>query len=161
MRWALRTFDSLAATVVAAVVGLAASQLQVFIHDYEQRLGGHLDEARLAHQRVVAHAAPPGLQDEQRWTRLAEVAAARVTALNEARRALSRANVFSRPFVFFSHLDGTIARSTLDGFRPALPLDAPSLGYALSGMFVGWLVYHAAKRAAAVAFRRRPRGLPT
>ena len=47
MGWIRKKLDSLAGTVIAVVAGLTSLQLPAFIHAYMQRLGGHLDEARL------------------------------------------------------------------------------------------------------------------
>ena len=47
MGWIRKKLDSLAGTVTAIITGLASLQLPSFINAYLQRLGGHLDEARL------------------------------------------------------------------------------------------------------------------
>lgn len=142
--WILRQIDSLIGATVAAVAGLAASQLLTFIQQYQQRLGGHLAEARLNLQRVL-ETGGAGRQD------LARAAAERVADLEAAENAIRDAGVFSKPVAFFRHVDGAIADGTLQTFQPALPLDPTSLAYGGVGIVLAWIAYNAIK----APFRKR------
>ncbi len=155
MRWTLTKLDSLVGTVLAATAGLAASQLQAFIHAYLYRLGGHLDEARRTHEWIVEDARGAGEAATQ--TRLAEIASARVGELQSAYDAITTAGVFSRPLVFFTRLDDDIARATWRTFEPSLPLDTASLAYGIAGMVVAWMVYEIVKLPVVIPMRRRLR----
>jgi hypothetical protein len=110
---------------------MSATQLPAFIHQYLQRLGGHLDEAR----RGVAN------------LRLAD--------LQSAYDALRGADALHQPFVFFNHLDIEIARRVLSDFHPALPFDTVSLIYGASGLFFGLAVYEIVKLPVRLIFGRR------
>lgn len=144
LRWLLRQIDSLIGVAIAAIAGLAASQLLAFIQQYQQRLGGHLAEARLNLQRALESGAA-GRRE------VAQVAADRVAELEAADRAIRDAGVFSKPIAFLQHLDGSIAGGAFEAFQPALPLDATSLAYGGVGILLAWAVYHGIK----APFRRR------
>jgi hypothetical protein len=131
MSWLARKFDTLIGAVFAALGGMSATQLPAFIHQYLQRLGGHLDEAR----RGVAN------------LRLAD--------LQSAYDALRGADALHQPFVFFNHLDIEIARRVLSDFHPALPFDTVSLIYGASGLFFGLAVYEIVKLPVRLIFGRR------
>jgi len=140
--------DSLAGTVIAVVSGLTSLQLPAFIQAYLQRLGGHLDEARLGLAAIKAGqvgkvAAEPALRE-----RLLASAQERVDYLEAAQSAISHAGSFGQPFAFFTHLDNDIALATAQSFTPALPLDAPSLIFAILGILLGWLVWGTIKAPA-------------
>jgi len=159
MGWIRKKLDSLAATVIAVVSGLATLQLPAFIHAYLQRLGGHLDEARLGLAALKAGqagkiAAEPALRE-----RLVAAAQERIDFLETAQSAIAQAGPFEQPVRFFTHLDSDIALAAARSFTPALPLDLPSLIFAVLGILLGWLVWGIIK-APARLFRgkRRPAG---
>jgi hypothetical protein len=144
MRWLLGTFDRLIGTVMGAVAGLSASQTQAFILAYLQRLGGHLDEARVTYQKLQAGQFLPGA-DPVSQERMATAFGRRVEDLSQAYSAIADADAFVRPFQFAAHMDRTIAEATLANFTPALPLDTARLVYALIGIIIGLLLYELVK----------------
>lgn len=145
MRWVLRRLDSLAGAVLAALGGLAASQLLAFIQAYQQRLGGHLDEARRAQHALFGDLTSPAQADQIFRARMTEMAQARVDDLDAAYRAIEQAGPFTRPFAFFAHFDQEIALATARVFHPAIPFDPPSLLYAAAGLVLGWLLWELVK----------------
>jgi len=151
MRWALRKIDSLFATVMAAVVGLAASQLELFIQYYLQRLGGHLDEARLT-VRLLLDGQPAASTAKQM---IAAAAETRVAALASAHDAIAHAGVLTKPVVFFIHMNRDIALATAKEFQPGVPLDTAGIAYGVAGMIVAWLIYDVVRGLVSIPFRRR------
>lgn len=140
MPWLLRKIDSLAGTIVAAAAGLAASQAQAFSAAYLQRLGGHIDEARLTLEKMRANDyAGPLPVDMQ--AALVSAAERRVEALARAYDAIVAADPLWRPLALLRDMDKSIAEAALANFQPALPLDTASLVSALVGMTLGWLAY--------------------
>ena len=121
MSWIARKLDTLTGAVFAAIGGILTTQLPAFIHQYLQRLGGHLDEAR----RSTAD------------LRLAE--------LQSAYDALRGADALRQPFVFFRQIDIEIARRVFSDFHAALPFDTISLIYGAAGLLVGLAVYEIVK----------------
>lgn len=156
MRWVLNKIDSLVGTVIAAVAGLLASQVIAFINAYLQRLGGHLDEARLGlHSKNVAGA----ISDEALRAQITAHMQERIDMLEAAQQAIEQAGVFTRPFVFFRHLDQDIALAAAQAFNPALPLDVQSLIFGGTGIVLGWIVWELVKTPL-LFFRRRAPAKP-
>lgn len=140
MSWLLRKIDSLIGTAVAATTGLAASQAQAFSAAYLQRLGGHIDEARLTLEKIRASDyAGPLPVDVQ--AALVSATERRIDQLAHAYDAIMAADPLWRPLVLIRDADLTIAKAAFANFQPALPLDSASLISALVGMALGWLAY--------------------
>ncbi len=151
MAWVLRKIDSLFGTVFGAVAGMLVAQLPLFVAAYEQRLGGHLDEARRLLRQL--------LESGTAQTSLVDAARSRVSVLEAAVDALADAVPFLKPVVFLLRLDVDIAIAALKGFAPALPLDLVGLAYGLAGIVLGWILYGLAKAPFTLARRRRARSL--
>lgn len=98
------------------------------MQQYLQRLGGHLDEARLIERQLPQRAE-------------------RVASLTAAHDTLAKADPLTRPFAFFRHLKTEIAWNTLARYRPAVPLTLEAAAYALVGVLLAALL--------ARPFRRR------
>lgn len=160
--------------VLGAVV---FAQLPEFIQQYLQRLGGRLDEARrqLAQFADIAAQSKLTLADFIERTRLntdASVArladvmrdtVARVDTLTAADTAIRDAALWEKPFVFFAHLDPSIARATLSIYKPAVPTTVEGLIYAILGVIVILGLYHGCVRhpiAAALKARAARRHAP-
>lgn len=142
MRWVLNKIDSLVGTIIAAVAGLMASQVIAFINAYLQRLGGHLDEARLGlHSKNVAGA----ISDETLRAQITAHMQERIDTLEAAQQAIEQAGVFTRPFVFFRHLDQDIALATAQAFHLAVPIEVQSLIFGGAGIVLGWVVWELLK----------------
>jgi hypothetical protein len=156
VRWIFRKIDSLIGTVLAAVTGLACWQLLVFIAAYQQRLGGHRDEARRAWADLLGGETGRAMSDPALRDKLMALAQQRIDALQGAHQAIDQASVFTRPIAFFTHIDHDIALATARAFQPALPLDAPSLVFGGIGLVIGWLIWELIKAPAAL-FRGRRR----
>ncbi len=154
MGWLLRKIDQVVAAVLAGSVGVSLSQLQAFMHQYLQRLGGHLDEARRNFDQLGS---APQLQvlEERSRQLLLDAAAGRVGEIEQARDTILGAGPFLRPFVFVREADPEIAMAALRDFQPAIPVDAASLGYALAGVVLALLVYDLVKAPFVLASRRR------
>jgi hypothetical protein len=140
MKWLVAKVDSLIGTIFAAVMGLLAGQFLAFIQQYRQRLGGHLAEAQLA-ERQTREA-----RGGQPTPELLQTMSDRVTDLAGGVNAIGTASPFALPFQFLLNFDADIVFGTLHDFQPALPLDAPSLVYGISGMVIGWALYGSIKR---------------
>lgn len=154
MGWLARKIDSLVGGVFAAAGGVTLSQFQAFIHQYLQRLGGHMDEAR-RHFDQAREAGRYATLDEN--TRQAIVADAwqRLEDIQRAHSAIKAGDFFTRPIAFFRHMENDIALRTLTDFQPAIPIDADSLIYAAIGMVLALMAWELVK--APFAAMARPR----
>lgn len=177
LRPVFRASEGLLDRVLCVLGAIAFCQLPEFIQQYLQRLGGRLDEARLQLAKFEEIARQSNLalpQFIERTAANADAAVAklggvmqdtldRVTELSSAETALRDASLWEKPFVFFAHLDPSIARATLEIYRPAVPTTAEGAIYALSGIIVFLGVYHGFIRfpiAAAVKARAARRAQP-
>jgi hypothetical protein len=150
-----RIMDGLVDRIIslAGTVGLA--QFPQFFAQYLQRLGGHLEEARLVIARYRAAAETLDLTLEEY---LAEHLASgneifvssgqvltgvlqRFTELEEAFLALQQAGPFTRWWFFLLKADPFITRETWRYFRPGLPTTTEGLIYGLAGLFLAWGLY--------------------
>jgi hypothetical protein len=156
MLWTLRKIDSLVGTVIAAAAAVAAAQIEPFIAYYLQRLGGHLDEARLNSQSIAGSTAE-GLEPATRDLLVAE-AHARVLELEKGFVAIVDAGMFERPFVFARHAEPDIASAAFAAFEPALSLDTASLVYGAVGMLLAWGIWEIVKLPFAFAVRAATAG---
>ena len=154
MGWFARKLDSLIGAVMAGVCGAAASQLDIFIQQYLQRLGGHMDEAQRTYAAMLDGDRYRDFAPAARQV-LIEDARARVEEIQLAFHAIAEADLFHRPFAFLAQLDGTIAARTFEQFRPALPLDPAGLVFAGTGLVLGLLVYELIKAPITIALWRR------
>ncbi|MDX9862313.1 MAG: DUF2937 family protein [Rhodospirillales bacterium] len=155
MGWLVRKVDMLGGAVVAGGSGAAASQLQAFMTQYLQRLGGHVDEARRAFE-AISQAERYRRMDAPTRDLIAQDAQIRAQELRAAYDAILEGDLISRPIAFFRHLDVDIAHRTWEGFIPALPFDTAGLVYAGTGVVLGLVLYEAVKATIGFSVRRRP-----
>jgi hypothetical protein len=148
-------FDGIADRVFSVAGAVALSQFPQFYGQYMQRLGGHLDEARLMLQLYIDAASTLNLSLEEYirehldatsevFTSTGEIIQRlleRVQMLESSYQALENANVFNRWFVFLNEVDWTIAAGTWDNFVPGIPTTLEGLSYALAGLLIGWGCY--------------------
>ena len=146
--------------VLCAGGAVLFSQAPEFMQQYTQRLGGHLDEARLhlakyeelareAKLTLNAYIARINADPDTSIARIGGVVgdlAARVRELADAQAALQGASVFTRPFAFFAHLDSQIAQNAWGAFKPAVPTTVEGLVYAAAGIAVALLLYYGCVR---------------
>jgi hypothetical protein len=142
--WLLQKIDMLIGASFAAVAGMGASQIQAFIDQYVQRLGGHLDEAKLNLERIETGVRYQTMSDTVR-RELETGAQLRVSELQSGYDAITTSDVFSRPFTFFQHADETIMTGTWTDFVPAVPLDINALVYVGLGIVLALVFYEIVK----------------
>ncbi len=144
MFWVLNKIDLLLGASIAACAAMAASQTQAIIDQYVQRLGGHLDEARLNLDRIVNGVRYQTMSEAVR-SEIETDARLRVEELNTAYTAIVESGVVTRPLVFLRHADDAILTATLSNFVPAIPLDANALIYSFIGIVIALIVYETVK----------------
>lgn len=157
MSWLLKKLDMLIGAGFAATVGMCASQVQSFIDQYLQRLGGHLDEATMNLDRIQTGVRYQTMSETVRQELEAD-AAARVEELKTSYDAISSAGVFEQPWSFFKYADDAIVSRAWVDFVPAVPLDTHALIYIGVGIVVALGVYELVKLPLVVIFGQpRPR----
>src|SRR5262245_54485376 len=137
-RSVFRAGESMFDRILCVVGAVTFSQFPEFVQQYQQRLGGRLDEARHQLQQFETTARQAGLSltdfigrtnatTDPAVARLGGVMTStreRVAALEHAQSALHSASIVERPFVFLRSLDTEIARGTWSIFKPAVPTTA-------------------------------------
>jgi hypothetical protein len=175
----LRALDALVDRLWAVAGAVGLSQVPGYLSHYQQRLGGHLAEARRnveAWREVVAKTGAEtldgliarylesGMKEAIEAGRKCAADVARLEELQRAVEAIRDAPVWSRFFVFMQNMEPDIARSALSSYKPNVPLDPESLAYALIGLLLALGLYyllkklgHTGLRAAARRLKRTPR----
>jgi hypothetical protein len=125
---------------VLILVGATAAQLPAFVQQYLQRLGGHLDEARLMAAELARGDAYRDLTPSVREAVLS-VSDQRISTLSNAYDAIAGADGLTRPLVFLAHVDSTIAAAAWGDFEPGLPLGWGGLLYGGAAAVIAYLVY--------------------
>lgn len=142
--WLLQKLDMLIGAGFAAAAGMAASQIQAFIDKYLQRLGGHLDEAKLNFDRIETGVRYQTMSDTVR-RELETDARLRVEELQSGYDVITNSGLLSRPFAFLRHADDAIVSGALTDFVPAIPLDSNALVYIGIGIVVAIALYEIVK----------------
>ena len=148
---------------IFAIAGAAGlSQFPEFVQQYEQRLGGRLDQALIQEGRIAEAAARHGLTPQEYADRLARnpdpvvrteggVVTANLQDADQLRQAfdsLASASTLDRPMTFLQTFDSSVAGATLDSFVPAVPLSPEALIYAGAGMVIGLIILAGGERSA-------------
>jgi len=154
MSWLGRRFDHLGSAAFGGAGGIGFSQAPAFTQAYLQRLGGHVDEARLTIERVADGEILPWLGAENRREFITELST-RLETLESLRNELLEAPAMLRPLVALQHGDWTIARRAAGDFVPAVPLDPASLVWTGIGIVVAVVLYECCKTPAWWVRRRR------
>jgi hypothetical protein len=155
--------------ILCVVGAIVFSQAPEFMQQYLQRLEGHLDEARLTLGKFTEAAAQSGMTlnqlvagagqnpdpSMQKVGGVIQGAAERVDQLSAADAALRGASIWTRPFVFFGHIDWGIAKATWAIYRPAVPTTPEGFLYAGIGILFALALYYGAVRAPIAAHLRR------
>ena len=125
--------------------GSVTSQFPEFYQQYAQRLGGHLDQAKLRLDEIAADAQTKGLTVEAYIQSFLDSEPHRlegqrmqesfitVDRLTQAEEALKDASILEQPATFASYFDPALAEAVGAAFKPALPLTIEGIIYAITG----------------------------
>lgn len=154
MSWLTRRLDHLASAAFGGAGGITCSQAPAFVQAYRQRLGGHVDEARLTIERIDAGELLPWLAPDGRAAAMAELQL-RLDALLALQDRLEAAPALLRPVTLLRHGEWSIARRATEDFVPAIPLDLASLTWTAVGILIAVVLYEVLCRAPIGAYRWR------
>jgi hypothetical protein len=142
--WVWDKLDTFLGAAAVAASGVAASQAQAFVVQYVQRLGGHLDEAKI-HLANVQNGLRYRLMSDTVRKELHTEASARVADLQNAYTAIADANLVVKPFALLRHGDAAMLAGTWRDFVPALPATADAIAYIIIAMILGFVLYELVK----------------
>jgi hypothetical protein len=135
------------------VMAVGASQAPEFAQQYNQRLGGAVDELRAVVQGFDADARRNGLTRQDGLARMETAQDRFVAARGEAQRqsiarferleaqkaAMDAPDVWTRVTAMVRNYDADIGRRATGDFRPAVPLTLEGLFFGLLGFLAGAL----------------------
>ncbi len=124
----LKLIDKILGIFFSLSAGLLTAQFPQYLAQYLQRLGGHIDESRLAAEEFALPA-------------LAERAATLAAGLD----AINKASPFLRLPVFIANGRWDIARKAYENYTPGITFTAEELCYLAVGALVGLLIYSGIK----------------
>ena len=115
--------------IASSVTGAGMlGQFPQYLAQYAQRLGGHIDEARLiAQQEAIPH-----LFD-------------RADKLETGLHQIQQAGTLEKIVAFARHAEWSIAQRAYEAFTPGMTFDSEGLTYAAIGAGAGYLLYEGVK----------------
>ena len=129
------------------VVATLLSQFPEYAQQYEQRLGGAVDELRIIVNEFEMSATSFGLTRDE--------ALARYETLSETLAEIQGAAGWERFTHLPQYLDSDIGARALENYRPAVPVTVEGAAYAIAGFMLGYLVTSGLVRFLMLPFRRR------
>ncbi|MCX8255110.1 hypothetical protein RHAL1_02896 [Beijerinckiaceae bacterium RH AL1] len=141
---------------IAALCGLAMTQLPEFVQQYQQRLGGAIDELAAVVARFDSDSAQHGMTQAAGIDRLHENSdkfvrergdeiqddIVRLANLRDAQAAFKNEGALQQIVTFATHYDQRIARGAYNDFAPAVPTSPEALALGLFGfVFAGGVVH--------------------
>jgi Protein of unknown function (DUF2937) len=140
----------------AFVFGFASTQAPEFWQQYQQRLGGAIDELTTIVNQFDSDAAAQHLSESQAVSRLeansdplaqgrgAEMQriADRLTRLRKAQAAFNSTNVISKWIALAENFDPTIAARAYEAYQPAVPTTPDGFISGVIGFVLGWILTH-------------------
>jgi hypothetical protein len=138
---------------IAFLGAIAGAQLPEVMQQYQQRLGGAIDEVEAIVDRFDSDAAANSLSRADALTALRssaddlvrrrgvdmELSISRLARLRQQRDEM-RGDYFSRAIRFLGQADGAILEQTLKDYQPAVPTTAEGIFSALAGFVAGWWI---------------------
>lgn len=138
--------------IVGVIFGVCLSQFPEFSQQYEQRLGGAVDELAALIQTFDAAAARAGLDRQQALTRYdanadtfivgqgADMRAsfARYDRLSQHLAALKQAGPIDEVINFAQYFDTQIAARAWEAYQPAVPVTPTGLVFGGVGLVAGY-----------------------
>ncbi len=144
------------AVIGGLALGLCFSQFPEYAQQYEQRLGGAVDELKAIVADFDSDATRFGLTREQALQRYAvspddflvargtsmDRTLSRYTMLSKMLADLQSAGPLDRVVHLGDYLDPDIASRALETYKPAVPVTAEGLGWGLAGWLLGYLLLY-------------------
>ncbi|MFI0434557.1 MAG: DUF2937 family protein [Parachlamydiaceae bacterium] len=138
--------------VAGACIG---SQIPQFMHQYIERLAGHVDALKKLINQLDQIAAGSNKHLDQYIQKFKESIdidfnrqgdflqgiVDRWQELNKTLEQMTQSPFWQRPYYFFKDFQADIAHSTFDSFQPGFNLTIEGGCYALVGMLIGWSFY--------------------
>lgn len=146
--------------VLGALLG---SQIPSWMQQYNQRLGGHVNELQSLTEKLNGMAIALGKTPEEYLRKLLTSSDAdivkqgefiqsiyeRSEQLSYAWKRLLDSPVWEKPFILIKTIDYDVASSTLASFQPSLSLTLEGIVYTGVGILIGCLTFHGIAKSVA------------
>ena len=157
----LSFLESVIDRIVSVIGALIFIQIPAFIVQYQQRLGGHVDELSRLVQQYKSAAANNGRTIEEfiklhlnsgvnefiSTGKLMSENMERFSALSQALQNLSEASGIKKLFVFLKGIDFDIFAGAYKDFVPGISFSLDSILYCIVGIIFSMLVYLLIKKS--------------
>src|SRR5690349_8797279 len=157
------------ALACGVMLALGFSQFPEYAQQYEQRLGGAVDELLIITEKFDSDATAAGLTRQEAFARYAqtnddfitgqgrnaEATFARYERLRADLIEISTATPMDRLRLLPKFLDAEVGRRALDNFEPGIPVTLEGLGWAGAGLAIGYTVVSLLLGLLMLPFRRR------
>jgi hypothetical protein len=154
-------FESILDRAVSAAGALIFIQIPSFLVQYQQRLGGHVDELALLIKKYKSAASDNGrtveeyiglhLQsDVKEFVSTGKIMAEnmdRFTGLSEALKSLSGSKGFMKFYSFIKDIDFDIFKAALKNFVPGISFSVDTVLYGALGIIVFMTIYFVIKKS--------------
>ncbi len=164
----LQFIESLADRIVSVAGALIFAQLPVFIVQYQQRLGGHVDELKhliakykqyaAANERTIDEYINIHLQSNVKefvsTGQLMNENLVRFNDLSAALKQISDSTGITKLFMFIKNIDMDIYRATMKNFVPGITFNRDAIEYAIVGVIIFMSVYFLIKKTVRVLYNR-------
>ena len=128
MSWFYNKIAIIFNSTLAAVGGLFASQIDSFLSQYLQRLGGHLEEATSNLERILNSSVYQNMEESVRRTLELE-AITRVDNLQKAYDTINGASFLTKPFKLMFVIEEKIFLGTINDYVPSFNFTPGTIFY--------------------------------
>lgn len=149
---ASRLVSGLLDRIFVLVGAFAGSQVPSFMQQYANRMSGHIDElkyqvqlwtqmASISGKSLQAYIQKFSTNSDQEFSRhgeYMETAIHRLNDLTQSYQVIQESSLWSRPFLFVSHLNSSVFKATLHAYVPQMTLTIEGACYTLVGFIIGY-----------------------
>lgn len=147
--------ESLLDRIISVTGAIVFAQLPAFIVQYQQRLGGHVDELKHLIDRYKSYAASNNRSLEEyinihlqstvkEFASTGQLMTENLTRFNELSKALKEladSTGLVRLFMFFKNIDLDIYRGTMKNFVPGITFSTDAVLYGITGVIIFMSIY--------------------
>lgn len=166
-----RLVSGLLDRIFILVGAFGGSQIPSFMQQYVNRLSGHIDElhyqiqlwnqmAAISGKSLQAYVEKFAANSDSEFSRHGEYMQTmlhRWNDLSQSYQMIQESSLWSRPFVFISHLNSDIFKATWLSYVPQMTLTLESTCYTLAGFVFGYVLFQLLRKLFSFRFFKKHR----
>lgn len=159
--------ESLVDRIISVTGAIIFAQMPAFIVQYQQRLGGHVDELKHLIDKYKSYAASnnrtldeyinvhlqSSVKEFASTGQLMAENLARFNELGKALKELADSTGLIRLFMFFKNIDIDIYRGTMKNFVPGITFSTDAVLYGITGVIIFMSIYWLIKKSVTLIIR--------